>query len=70
MLKQQRRLEVGLASVARGAFWCVGMWSFDQDGNSFSMPLNTICVGITEDLMPGELDYGRDRPTRNPVFWD
>ena len=43
---------------------------FDQDGNSFSMPLNTICVGITEDLMPGELDYGRYRPTRNPVFWD
>ena len=43
---------------------------FDQDGSSFSMPLNTICVGICEDLMPRELDYGRYRPTRNPVFWD
>ena len=43
---------------------------FDQDGSSFSMPLNTICVGISEDLMPSELDYGRYRPSRNPVFWD
>ena len=43
---------------------------FDQDGSSFSMPLNTICVGISEDLMPGELDYGGYRPSRNPVFWD
>ena len=43
---------------------------FDQDGSSFSMPLNTICVLISEDLMPGELDYGRYRPSRNPVFWD
>ena len=43
---------------------------FDQDGSSFSMPLNTICVVIGEDLMPGELDYGRYRPSRNPVFWD
>ena len=43
---------------------------FDQDGSSFSIPLNTICVGISEDLMPGELDYGRFRPSRNPVFWD
>ena len=43
---------------------------FDQDGSSFSMPLNTICAVISEDLMPGELDYGRYRPSRNPVFWD
>ena len=43
---------------------------FDQDGSSFSMPLNTICVGISEDLMPRQLDYGRFRPTLNPVFWD
>ena len=43
---------------------------FDQDGSSFSMPLNTICVGISEDLMPRQLDYVRFRPTRNPVFWD
>ena len=43
---------------------------FDQDGSSFSMPLNTICVGISEDLMPRQLDYGSCRPTRNPVFWD
>ena len=41
---------------------------FDQDGSSFSMPLNTICVGISEDLMPRQLDYGRYRPSRNPVF--
>ena len=43
---------------------------FDQDGSSFSLPMNTICVGISEDLMPRELDYGRFRPTRNPGFWD
>ena len=43
---------------------------FDQDGSSFSMPLNTICVAISEDLMPRELNYGRYRPSRNPVFWD
>ena len=43
---------------------------FDQDGSSFSMPLNTICVGISEDLIPRELDYGRYHLKRNPVFWD
>ena len=43
---------------------------FDQDGSSFSMPLNTICVVIGEDLMPGELDFCIYRPSRNPVFWD
>ena len=43
---------------------------FDQDGSSFSMPLNTICVGISDDLMPRQLDYGRYRPSRNSVFWD
>ena len=43
---------------------------FDQDGSSISMPLNTICVGISEDLIPRELDYGRYHLTRNPVFWD
>ena len=43
---------------------------FDQDGSSFSLPLNTICTGISEDLMPGELNYGRFRPSRNPVFWN
>ena len=30
---------------------------FDQEGSSFSMPLNTIFVGIFEDLMPRQLDY-------------
>ena len=43
---------------------------FDHDGTSFSLPLNTICYEISEDLMPGDLDYGRFRPCRNPVFWD
>nr|WP_255616054.1 bestrophin family protein [Synechococcus sp. MU1642] len=42
----------------------------DQDGSSFLMPLNTIYVGISEDLMQREFDYGRYRPSRNPVFWD
>ena len=41
---------------------------FDQDGSSFSMPLNTICMGINEDLMPRQLDYGQYRPSQNPVF--
>ena len=43
---------------------------FDQDGSSVSLPLNTICTGISEDLMPGELQYSRFRPSRNPVFWN
>ena len=43
---------------------------YNQDGTSFSLPLNTICCEISEDLMPGDLDYGRYRPCRNPVFWD
>ena len=43
---------------------------FDQDGSSFSLPLNTICAGISEDLMPGQLSYGRFHPSRNPVFWN
>ena len=43
---------------------------FDQDGSSFSLPLNTICAGISEDLMPGQLNYGRFHPSRNPVFWN
>ena len=43
---------------------------FDLDGSSFSLPLNTICSSISEDLVPGELDYGRFKPQRNPVSWD
>ena len=43
---------------------------FDLDGSSFSIPLNTICTSISEDLMPNELDYGRFKPRRNPVSWD
>ena len=43
---------------------------FDQDSSSFSMPLNTIFVGISEDLMPRQLDYGQYRPGGHPVFWD
>ena len=43
---------------------------FDQDGSSFSMPLNTICTVISNDLLPGELDYGHFQPSRNPVYWD
>ena len=43
---------------------------FDQEGSSFSMPQNTICVGIIEDLMPRQLDYGQYWSSRNPVFWD
>ena len=43
---------------------------FDQDGSCVSIPMNTISMGINENLMPGERDYGRYRPSRNPVFWD
>ena len=43
---------------------------FDQDGSSFSMPLNTICTVISDDLMHGELEFGRFKPNHNPVFWD
>ena len=42
----------------------------DQDYSSLSQPLNTIKVGISEDLMPEEQDDDRYRPSRNPVFWD
>ena len=43
---------------------------FDQDGSCVSIPMNTISMGINKNLMPGERDYGRYRPSRNPVFWD
>ena len=43
---------------------------FDQDGSSFSIPLNTICTVISNDLLPGELDFGRFQSSRNPVHWD
>ena len=70
MTQRQRRPQGDLASVTRGDIRCVRVWSFDQDGSSFSILLNTICVGISEDLMPGELDLGGYRLSRNPVAWD
>ncbi len=41
----------------------------DQDASSLLHLLNTIWVGISDDLMPGEFIDGRYRP-RNPVFRD
>ena len=43
---------------------------FDRDGSSFSLPLNGICSTISNDLVPGELNFGRFQPTTNPSRWD
>ena len=43
---------------------------FDQDGSSFSMPQNVICMTITEDLLPEEFEHRFSfwgRPPPDPV---
>lgn len=43
---------------------------FDRDGSTFSLPLNTICSSISNDLMQRSLDFGSFRPSQDPVRWD
>ncbi len=42
----------------------------DQAVNLLSQLLNTIGRGISDDLMPRELDDERHGPRLNPVVWD
>lgn len=43
---------------------------FDRDGHSFSLPLNSICCVITQDLMQRSLVFSRFRPSRDPTSWE
>jgi putative membrane protein len=43
---------------------------FDRDGNSFSLPLSSICCVITQDLLQRSLEFSRFRPSRDPTSWE
>jgi putative membrane protein len=43
---------------------------FDRDGQSFSLPLNSICCVITQDLMQSNLKFSSFRPSRDPTNWE
>ena len=43
---------------------------FDQDGSSFSMPQNVICMTITEDLLPEEFEHRFSFTSHRPIQWD
>ena len=43
---------------------------FDQDGSSFSMPQNVICMTITEDLLPEEFEHRFSFSSHRPIQWD
>lgn len=43
---------------------------FDRDGSCFSLPLNAICSGISNDLMERTLDLGRFQASSDPARWD
>ena len=43
---------------------------FDRDGSSFSLPLNSFCCIITEDLLNQDLRFASFRPSIDPVKWE
>ena len=43
---------------------------FDRDGHSFSLPLNSICCVVTDDLMQRSLEFSNFRPSRDPASWE
>lgn len=43
---------------------------FDRDGSSFSLPLNSFCCVITEDLVEQRLQFASYRPSTDPVRWN
>ncbi|MFY8149187.1 MAG: bestrophin family ion channel [Prochlorococcaceae cyanobacterium] len=43
---------------------------FDRDGSCFSLPLNSLCSGISRDLMERPLDLGSFRASADPARWD
>ena len=43
---------------------------FDRDGSSFSLPLNSFCCIITEDLLNLNLRFASFRPSIDPVRWE
>ncbi|WP_244281619.1 bestrophin family ion channel [Synechococcus sp. UW105] len=42
---------------------------FDADGSSFSLPLNTICLTISRDLLGDQFDHLIHHDCRDPVRW-
>lgn len=61
-------LFIGFLSAERIGAYVEG--PFDRDGSSFSLPLNTICSRISDDLIERPLDMGAFRPSRDPARWD
>ncbi len=43
---------------------------FDRDGKSFSLPLNSICCVITQDLLKKDLNFASFQPSTNPTRWE
>jgi Predicted membrane protein len=42
---------------------------FDADGSSFSLPLNSICLTISRDLLGSEADHVLHLQSQDPVRW-
>jgi putative membrane protein len=42
---------------------------FDADGSSFSLPLNSICLSISRDLLESEADHVLHLQSQDPVRW-
>ncbi|MFM1900222.1 hypothetical protein CWE17_06595 [Synechococcus sp. BS56D] len=42
---------------------------FDADGSSFSLPLNSICLTISRDLLGSETDHVLHLQSQDPVRW-
>lgn len=42
---------------------------FDADGSSFSLPLDSICLTISRDLLDGEADHVQHLNSKDPVRW-
>ena len=42
---------------------------FDADGSSFSLPLDSICLTISRDLLDGDTDHVQHLNSKDPVRW-
>ena len=42
---------------------------FDADGSSFSLPLDSICLTISRDLLDGDADHVQHLNSKDPVRW-
>ena len=42
---------------------------FDSDGSSFSLPLDSICLTISHDLLDRDVDHVQHLNSKDPVRW-